>query len=93
MANESIDLPSRSVEYGSYIIEAIELNRLFRFNGNMRNNGRITNLPYDCCAKTTVFADGSGLHQCYVGELPPQCAALNISNINVQRLAVGCDKR
>ena len=88
LENESAALPPRSVEYGSYIIEAVETNRLFRFNGNLRNNGMITNLPYDCCAEMAVFADGTGLHQSYVGELPPQCAALNLTNINVQRLAV-----
>ncbi len=88
LADESDILPPRSVEYCSYIIEAIETNRPFRFNGNLRNNGMITNLPYDCCAEMTVFADGSGLHQCFVGDLPPQCAALNLTNINVQRLAV-----
>jgi len=88
LAGEPLILPARSVEYGSYIIEAIACNRPFRFNGNLRNNGMITNLPADCCAEMTVFADGSGLHQTYVGELPPQCAALNLTNINVQRLTV-----
>ncbi len=29
-----------------------------------------------------------GIHPCYVGGLPPQCAALNRTNINVQELAV-----
>jgi alpha-galactosidase len=29
-----------------------------------------------------------GVHPCYVGDLPPQCAALNMSNIAVQELAV-----
>lgn len=88
LADEPDSLPERSVEYGSYIIEAIELNRLFRFNGNLRNNGMITNLPNDCCAELTVFADGSGLHPSFIGELPSQCAALNLTNINAQRLTV-----
>ncbi len=35
-----------------------------------------------------MYADRSGLHRTIVGELPPQCAALNLTNINVQRLAV-----
>lgn len=34
-----------------------------------------------------MVADGAGLHRTIVGELPPQCAALNLTNINVQRLA------
>ncbi|HOV70038.1 MAG TPA: alpha-glucosidase/alpha-galactosidase, partial [Clostridia bacterium] len=33
--NEPLTLPKRSIEYGSYIIEAIELGKVFRFNGNV----------------------------------------------------------
>jgi len=86
--HEPIELPKRSVEYGSYIIEAIELDKIFRFNGNVRNDGMISNLPSDCCAEGPVFADGAGLHKTIVGDLPAQCAALNQTNINVQRLTV-----
>jgi alpha-galactosidase len=32
--------------------------------------------------------DKEGIHPCYVGDLPPQLAALNRTNINVQELAV-----
>jgi alpha-galactosidase len=88
LQGEPTKLPTRSVEYGSYIIEAVEKNRTFRFNGNLRNNGLISNLPQDCCAEVPVFADGAGLHPSYVGPLPSQCAALNLTSINVQRLAV-----
>ncbi len=34
------------------------------------------------------MVDKKGIHPCYVGALPPQCAALNRTNINVQELAV-----
>ena len=88
LADEPLALPSRSVEYGSYIIEAIETGRTFKFNGNVRNGGMITNLPSDCCAEGPMYADGTGLHKTIVGDLPPQCASLNLTNINVQRLAV-----
>lgn len=88
LAGEPDTLPPRSVEYGSYIIEATALGRPFRFNGNLRNNGLIANLPPDCIAEVPVFADGAGLHPSYVGALPSRCAALNLSNISVQRLTV-----
>ena len=88
LADEVLALPSRSVEYGSYIMEAIETGRTFKFNGNVRNGGMITNLPHDCCAEGPMYADGTGLHKTIVGDLPPQCASLNVTNINVQRLAV-----
>ncbi|MEK3917726.1 alpha-galactosidase [Paenibacillus sp. FSL H7-0331] len=88
LAGESYNLPPRSVEYCAYIIEALETGKPFKFNGNLRNNGMITNLPADCCAEGPIFADRNGLNRVVIGDLPPQCAALNLTNINVQRLAV-----
>jgi alpha-galactosidase len=88
LAEEKPELPLRSVEYGSYIIEALELGRTFKLNGNVINKGMITNLPSDCCAEGPIYADKTGLHQTIVGDLPPQCAALNMTNINVQKLTV-----
>ncbi len=81
-------LEPRSVEYCSYIIEALETGRPFRFQGNVRNDGYITNLPDGCCVEAPVYADRNGLHPLKVGDLPPQCAALNQSNVTVQALAV-----
>jgi alpha-galactosidase len=88
LADEPVKLPPRSIEYGSYIIEALETGRTFKFNGNVINDGMITNLPADCCAEGPMFADKTGLYKTVVGDLPPQCAALNMTNINVQSLAV-----
>ncbi|MBP3964662.1 MULTISPECIES: alpha-galactosidase [Paenibacillus] len=88
LADEPVDLPPRSVEYCAYIIEALETGNTFKFSGNLRNNGMISNLPEDCCAEGLVFADRNGLHRTVNGDLPPQCAALNMTNINVQRLTV-----
>ncbi|MHB0857129.1 MAG: alpha-galactosidase [Anaerolineae bacterium] len=88
LANESAKLPSRSIEYGSYVIEAMKMGRTFKLNGNVINNGMISNLPADCCAEGPIFVDRTGLHKTLVGDLPSQCAALNMTNINVQRLTV-----
>lgn len=88
LADESVELPSRSVEYGSYVIEALETGRTFKLNGNVINGGMITNLPADCCSEGPMYVDRTGIHKTIVGDLPPQCAALNMTNINVQRLAV-----
>ena len=88
LAGEPLELPPRSIEYGSYVIEAIETGRTFQLNGNVINGGMITNLPADCCAEGPIYVDRTGLHKTIVGDLPPQCAALNLTNINVQRLTV-----
>ncbi len=85
---ESKQLTPRSAEYCSYIIEAIEMGSIFRLNGNVRNEGLITNLPNGCCVEVPIFVDGMGLHPTVVGDLPPQCAALNLTNVIVQGLMV-----
>ena len=88
LADEPVELPSRSIEYGSYVIEAMETGRTFKLYGNVINGGMISNLPADCCAEGPIFVDRTGLHKTVVGDLPPQCAALNLTNINWQRLTV-----
>ena len=82
-------LPTRRThEYGSYIIEAVVTNRPTVVHGNVPNTGLITNLPEGCCVEVPCLVDGNGLRLCYVGDLPPQLAALNRNMINVQELAV-----
>ena len=88
LAMEDPTIARRSVEYCSYILEAMETDRVFRLNGNVRNDGYITNLPAGCCVEVPVFVDSRGFHPVGVGALPPQCAALNQSNVSVQTLAV-----
>lgn len=55
---------------------------------NARNEGYIDNLPYGACVEVPVFVDAHGIHPVRVGPLPPQCAALNQSNVSVQELMV-----
>ncbi len=88
LALEDPKIQRRSVEYCSYILEAAETDVPFRLNGNVRNEGYIANLPQGCCVEVPVFVDARGLHPVRVGELPPQCAALNLSNVTVQGLSV-----
>jgi len=84
---ESAKIESRSVEYCSYIMEAVATGRPFRFMGNVRNDGYITNLAEGCCVEVPTFADDTGLHPTKIGKLPSQCAAACMSNVNVQILA------
>src|SRR5262245_52781989 len=78
----------RTHEYCSYIIHAIETNEPFRINANVPNRALITNLPEGCCVEVPCLVDARGVHPCHVGDLPPQLAALNRSNIAVQELTV-----
>lgn len=80
---------TRSHEYGSRIIEAIETNIPFKFGGNVLNKGGlISNLPEKSVVEVPCVADRSGISPCYVGELPEQLAALNRTNINTQLLTI-----
>ena len=79
---------SHSGEYGSIIIHSIETGTPSRINGNVKNNGLITNLLEGCCVEVPCLVDKKGISPCYVGDLPPQVAALNRTNINVHELAV-----
>jgi alpha-galactosidase len=88
LASESTNISRRSVEYCSYILEALETGVPFKLQGNVRNDGYITNLPQGCCVEVPMFVDKMGLHPVVVGDLPPQLAALNQSNVTVQGLAV-----
>ncbi|HOV70098.1 MAG TPA: alpha-glucosidase/alpha-galactosidase, partial [Clostridia bacterium] len=78
----------RTQEYASYIIEAITFNKLYKIGGNVLNKGLITNLPDNACVEVPCLVDGSGITPTYVGALPPQLAALNMTNINVQLLTI-----
>ena len=87
LAIESGELEPRSKEYCSYIIEALETGVPFRLNGNVMNNGFITNLPYNATVEVPMYVDREGLHPLVVGDIPTHLAAMNQSNINVQGLA------
>ena len=84
---ESGALEARSNEYCSYIIEAIETNRPFKFTGNVLNKGYVANLPTDACVEVPVYADSTGLNPVNVGRLPAHLAAMNQSNVSVQSIA------
>jgi len=78
----------RSNEFGSLIINAIETNEPYLFNGNVTNTGLITNLLAGCIVEVPIVADAVGLHPCYVGDLPPALASLNRTNVNLHELVV-----
>jgi alpha-galactosidase len=78
----------RTHEYGSYIMEAIETNQPVRINGNVPNRDLIANLPNGCCVEVPCLVDGNGIQPTRVDNYPPQLAALNRTNINVQELIV-----
>jgi alpha-galactosidase len=78
----------RSHEYAAAIIHAVETDTAIRINASVPNTGLITNLLQGCSVEVPCLIDGSGLHPCYIGTLPPQCASLCQGNVNMQGLTV-----
>lgn len=78
----------RSKEYASYIMEAMVTNVPYKIGGNVLNQGLIDNLPEDACVEVPCLVDAMGVTPCHVGKLPPQLAAMNMTNINPQLLTI-----
>ena len=78
----------RTHEYASYIMEAMETDIPYRIGGNVLNKGLIDNLPTDACVEVACMVDRNGVQPTKVGRLPVQCAAMNMTNVNVQLLTI-----
>ncbi|WP_042171262.1 alpha-glucosidase/alpha-galactosidase [Paenibacillus gorillae] len=78
----------RSEEYASHIMEAMETDIPYKIGGNVMNTGLITNLPKEACVEVPCLVDRSGIQPTFIGDLPPQLAALNRTNINTQLLTI-----
>ncbi len=79
----------RSLEYVSWILESIITNTPYQIGGNVLNtNHLISNLPQEACVEVPCLVNSRGIHPCSVGALPVQCAAMNMTNVNVQLLTI-----
>ncbi|MCP4645478.1 MAG: alpha-glucosidase/alpha-galactosidase [bacterium] len=78
----------RTGEYASYIFDAVETGTPYTFGGNVLNTGLVTNLPANCCVEVMCVADRNGVTPTFAGDLPPQCAALSRTTVNVQELTI-----
>ena len=89
MMEKGVREHERSNEYASHIMEAIVTGVPYEIGGNVLNTGGlISNLPREACVEVPCLVNGSGVHPCRVGALPVQCAAMNMTNINVQLLTI-----
>lgn len=89
MMEQGVKEHTRSNEYASHIMEAIVTGKPYQIGGNVLNTGHlIANLPQEACVEVPCLVNGYGVHPCRVGALPVQCAAMNMTNINVQLLTI-----
>jgi len=80
---------TRTHEYASYIMEAIVTDVPYKIGGNVINRGGlIENLPHDACVEVPCLVNKLGIQPTYVGRLPVQLAAMNMTNINVQLMTI-----
>ena len=80
---------TRSNEYASHIMESMVTNTPYEIGGNVLNSGLvIENLPKEACVEVPCLVNGYGITPCSVGKLPVVCAAMNMTNINVQLLTI-----
>ena len=89
MLQEGVKEHTRSIEYASHIMESMVTGTPYEIGGNVLNTGHlITNLPENACVEVPCLVNASGIHPCRVGALPVQCAAMNMTNVNVQLLTI-----
>ncbi len=89
LEDETIALPvERTHEYGAYIIHSLETGQPRVVYGNVANDHLIDNLPQGACVEVPCLVDRNGIQPTRVGALPPQLAALMLTNVNVQSLTV-----
>ena len=69
-------------------MESIVTDTPYQIGGNVLNTGLITNLPADACVEVPCLVNRLGVQPTVVGKLPPQLAAMNMTNINVQLLTI-----
>jgi alpha-galactosidase len=81
-------MDTRSLEHGSYIIEALETGRTYRGHFNIVNQGHITNLPDGCVIEIPGYVDRNGINMPVLGDLPLACAATCAASVRVQEMAV-----
>ena len=75
-------------ELASQFIHSLETGKEREIYVNVRNDGRIANLPDQCCVEVPCDLSAGQATPRAVGALPPQLAALNRTFLNVVELTV-----
>ena len=87
-AGEPLAIDRDSTEYAPQVIHSMETGTKRTIFANVANAGYITNLPDHYAVEVPTALDEMGAHPIHVGDLPPQCVALNRSFVSVGELTV-----
>ena len=77
-----------ATEYAPQVIHSLETGTTRVISANVANLDLISNLPDGFAVEVPTVLDALGAHPVRVGDLPPQCAAVNRSYIGPAELAV-----
>ena len=88
LKNGTVD-KNKSVEYAANIFNArFGDGNPFIFNGNIINDGCITNLPKETCVEIPMIADRFGMKKTYVGDLPSHLATFIGTTAGIENMVV-----
>ena len=87
-AGTKLRIEGKQASPAPQVIHSMETGQERVIYGNVRNTGLITNLPADICVEVPCLIDRTGLSPVHVGDVAPQCAALNRTFANVCDLTV-----
>lgn len=85
---DALAIDTTSTEYAPQVIHSLETGTPRVISANVVNRGLITNLPDGLAVEVPTLLDSLGAHPMRVGDLPPQCAALNRGFLNPVELTV-----
>ena len=74
---DTLPIDTESTEYAPQVIHSLETGTPRVISANVANAGLISNLPDGLAVEVPTLLDSLGAHPMAVGDLPPQCAALN----------------
>jgi len=86
--SERLEVRSEATEYAPQVIHSLETGTPRVISANVANLDLISNLPDGFAVEVPTVLDALGAHPVRVGDLPPQCAAVNRSYIGPAELAV-----
>ena len=88
LTRTTLPIDTSSTEYAPQVIHSLETGTPRVISANVANDGLITNLPDGVAVEVPTLLDALGAHPMKVGDLPPQCAALNRSFLGPVDLTV-----
>jgi alpha-galactosidase len=87
-AGDYVEPEEAAAEYAPQVIHSMVTGQVREIQANVANLGYITNLPHAAPVEVPCRIDRSGATPLPVGDLPPQCAALNRTFLSVADLTV-----